>query len=419
MPPSCCINANGSRPLTPQSPQGQSALTPASDVLPSQQVSADIPIPNVTRKISVRRLFARLTLLLGVVLPAILSAYYFAAVASDQYETETRMVVRTIGLQMQPGSDRDEGRVTMLGGAAVVQDAHIVVNYLKSVDIVEDLQAQLDLRSLFSDPEIDMLSRLEENASSEELFQYWLRQSSAYVDGPSGIIEFKVRAFTPDDAVLISEAAVERVAQVIETLSEQAKQDLLVRSKEELDKALDAYVKSLDALRKLQNSAGILDPLTEAGVSTELITTLFMEKLQAEAELATLQASGVTNSPVVSQLRNQAASLEGQIEEQRKKMAGVQQNAGELSAFFAEMNALETDRLLAESLYQSASRSYDLAKSTTQRQSTFVSVFAEPITPNVPTYPKRFPYWAIFVTYSLAIWATFVLIWAAIDDHRN
>lgn len=396
-------------------------------LVPTDQTAAQ-PVPvggrragamplNLVRVVSRWRFGARLGLVLGVIVPALLGAWYYGFVASDQYTAETRMVVRTIGLQTQ--SDDEEGRVTMLGGAAVVQDAHIVVNYLKSNEIVRDLQADIDLRALFDTPLADPLSRLRSDASFEQLHRYWERQTTAYVDGPSGIIEFGVRAFTPEDTVLIAERAVALASDLIETLSAQAKADLLARAQTELDQALVVYIRTLDDLRDMQNEAGILNPLTEAGVSTEVITALFLEKLQTEVELASLQASGVLRSPVIVQLENQIASLDRQITLQREQMAGLQQESGELSAFFAQMNALETERLLAESLYRSASRNFDLAKSTTQRQSTFVSVFAPPFAPTTPSYPERFAFWVVLVAACWAGWATCVLIWAAVEDHRD
>lgn len=372
---------------------------------------------NTVRIASPLRFFSRLTFFLAVLVPAILGGYYYAVIASDQFETESRLVVRTIGVQ----TSEDEGpnRVRMLGGSAVVQDAHILVNYLESVDIVQDLQDDIDLRSLFSRADIDDLSRLDPDASIEDLHDYWQRQTIAYVDGPSGIIQFSVRAFAPEDAVVISEAAIDRAAGLIEMLSEQAKQDLLLRAEAELDKAVEVYIRRLDDLRNLQNEAGILNPVTEAGVSTELITELFLERLEAEAQLLTLQAAGISSSPRLDQLRNRISTLDDQIATQRQQMAGLEQEAGELSAFFAQITELETERLLAESLYRSASRNYDLSKSTTQQQSTFVSVFAPPIEPTEPNHPKRFALWVLLVSFCWAGWATFVLVWAAIEDHRS
>lgn len=363
------------------------------------------------------RAFARLTFILGVFFPALAGGYYYASVASDQYETETRLVVRTIGIQ----SSNDEGadKVTTLNGAAVVQDAHILVNYLRSLDIVQDLQEDIDLRALFSRPQIDPISRLSPDAEIEELHRHWRKYTLSYVDGPSGIIQFSVRAFRPEDAVNISLAAISRAADLIETLSETAKRALVERSKAELDKAQQAYLISLVNLRDLQNQTGILNPLTEAGVSTELITTLRIEKLEAEAKIEMLLGSGAINSPILPKLRNQVVTLEEQITEQRNQMAGMQQEAGELSSFLAKISALETERLLTESLYKSASRNYDLAKSTSERQSTFVSEFAPPILPSKPSHPQRFALWVILVSCCLSVWATLVLVLAAIDDHRS
>lgn len=372
---------------------------------------------NLVRVASSLAFFSKVTFVLFVLLPAIAGGYYYGAVASDQYETETRLVVRTIGLQMS--DDQGAGQVSTLGGAAMVQDAHILVNYLKSEDVVQDLQEDLDLRALFSNDKIDILSRLVDDASIEELHNHWRRHTLAYVDGPSGIIQFSVRAFSPDDAVTISNAAITRAAGLIEVMSQDAKIALLDRAKVELDKAQALYVASLNDLRDLQNQAGILNPFAEAGVSTETIGTLFLEKLRAEAEVGRLAASGVEGSPIVTQLRNKIQILEGQIVAQREQMAGLQDQSGQLTDFFSRITALETDRLLAESLYRSASRNYDLARSTTERRSTFVSVFSPPIKPTLPSYPERFGLWMILATCLLAAWATLVLVLAAINDHRS
>lgn len=54
---------------------------------------------NTVRFASPLRLFSRLAFFLVVLIPAILGGYYYAVIASDQFETESRLVVRTIGVQ--------------------------------------------------------------------------------------------------------------------------------------------------------------------------------------------------------------------------------------------------------------------------------------------------------------------------------
>jgi len=360
----------------------------------------------------------RASFLLCVLLPISFGAHYYAVRASDQFVTEARMVVRTIGIETN-AEEETSARVTMLAGQAVVQDAHIVVGYLKSMDLVRELDAEINLRALFQRPEIDPLSRLGDEASLEDLHDFWESQTAAYVDGPSGIIAFRVQTFTPEDAMVISQAAIARAAELIESLSNDARQDLVRRAAGELSRAQAAYVQSLDALRDLQNEAGILNPVAEATVSTELITGLLLEKLDAEAELMTLRASGVQRTPKARQLENQIATLEAQIDSQRQQMVSLEENAGELSGFFAQINALETERLLRENLYRSASRSYELASSNAQRQSTFLSVFSPPMVPSESTEPMRLASWLMLVFACLAAWGSLVLVWAAIEDHRS
>lgn len=387
---------------------------PRSDV---ERVDAGPQPLNVVWMPPKRSFFGPVTFLLMVILPAIASAYYFFAVATDQYEAQARMVVRTIGISASEGEET--GQVSMLSGGAVVQDAHILANYLRSPEMVRDLQTRIDLEGHFSDPSIDVISRLKLGATVEETHAFWRRQTASYVDGPSGIIGFSVRAFSKEDALLIAQASLESASHVVETLSQQAKEDLLERAQLELDKAFEDYVASLDALRAYQNETGILNPVADAEISLNLITELILKRLAAEAQVLELRAGGVDTSPAITKLNNEIGILSAQIEEQRKLMAGQQVDERELSEIFAKVIELETQRLLAENLYKSASRNFDLAKSNTQRQSTFVAVFSPPVEPMEPTYPERFPFWLIFVTACFALWATISLTRAAIEDHRN
>lgn len=375
------------------------------------------PRPNLIRIVRRRGVLRWIGLVGFVLMPAVLAAYYFFQVMSDQYEVPVRMVVRTIGVQS--GTEEDQNKVSMLSGGAIIQDAHVLANYLRSQEIVATLQDQLNLKTYFARDTIDPLSRLAPDASLEDLHAYWEKQTLSYVDGPSGIIEFSVRAFSAQDAVTIVEAALASASGVVEKLSDQAKADLVTRTRSDLTRSLDRYVQSLGDLRSYQNETGVLNPIADAAASTELIATLIAKKLDAEAQLAVLLASGVRTSPLVASLENEIATLASQVDDQRQQMVGNQPETRELSNVLAKITELETKRLLAESIFRSASRNYDLAVSNVMRQSTFVAVFVPPRAPSEPTYPNRLYLWFIFVTLSAAFWGTVVLVWAAIEDHRD
>lgn len=357
-----------------------------------------------------------------VLAPALAAGVYYAALAPGLYSTQARLVVRTIGLD--GGTEDAPGRVRMLGGGAVVQDAHILVDYLTSRAVVRDLHQGIGLAHRLTPP----VPHLGGTPDWDRLHRQWLRQTTSTVDGPSGIITFSVRADTPDGAVTLAQAAIAQGARLIETLSDGAKADLVARARGELDLALARYTTQLDALRQVQNSLGVLDPQADAAVATQLIADLLAQRLDADAKLANLRASGVRRSPIITRLQRTVDALSQQIDQERAKLTdanltGPQSDAGPrgdaLSGVLAQLQALDTERTLAEALYASASRMYDTAQSNAAQQSTFVSVFAPPPRPQRPSHPRRLALWVMVCAGALALWASAVLIWAAIQDHRE
>lgn len=80
-------------------------------------------------------------------------------------------------------------------------------------------------------------------------------------------------------------------------------------------------------------------------------------------------------------------------------------------------SALETDRRVAESLYESAQNNLETAQIEAARKSLYVVVFVPPtVLRNL--YPHRWssPF-LILLALSVA-WVTLALIWASVEDHR-
>ena len=145
-----------------------------------------------------------LTFVLFVVLPSLATAVYFAFIASNQYVAEARFAVRTA--QIESLSDKAKSAlsaVTMTVGLPAMsgQDAYIIATYVRSRAILDDIGRTLDLRAIFRRPEADVLARLRDRPSEEELLAYWRDMASVYIDGPSGVVTVSVRAFRPADAL--------------------------------------------------------------------------------------------------------------------------------------------------------------------------------------------------------------------------
>lgn len=366
-----------------------------------------------------RLMSTRNTFYVFVIVPSVFAALYYFIFASGQYVSETRMVVRTIGVSERfDTSEKRQGR-SVIGGDSLTQDSYIVANYLKSPQIVKYLQEKIDIRKFYARDSIDYLSRLPAQSTFEELYQYWLKHVDTYVDGPSGIIVFTVRAFSAKDAVLISHAALSASDEMIEGISEKAKGDLIQRSEFDVTRSLEDYRKALDGLTEYQNRTGIFDPVSSAKMAVAIISKLTEEKLALLVDLRSLEAANADNTGRGRQLRRSIAALDQQISVRQNSMAGTNTTEGtQLSESLTEFSRLETRKIVTQALYEAAVRNLDTANSTALKRTTFISIFSESHVPEEPEYPDRLAEWVIFAAGLFTLWMTATLIWMSIEDHR-
>ncbi|WP_139812114.1 hypothetical protein [Ensifer aridi] len=361
----------------------------------------------------------RNSLISFVLVPSLFAAIYYFLIASGQYISETRMVVRTIGVSERfDASEQREGR-SIIGGDSLTQDSYIVANYLESPQIVRKLEAEIGLRGFFSKDGIDPLSRLPSDSPFEDLHRYWMRHVDTYVDGPSGIIIFTVRAFSPEDSVTISKAALAAADEMIDKISEKAKQDLVVRVEQGVMTSLEEYRKTLDELREYQNKTGILDPISSAKMTNAVISKLTEEKLSLTVNLKALEAAEADKTARGRQLRRSIQALEDQIRLRQNSLAGRSTaDETQLSSSLTEFSRLETRRIVAQALYEAAVRNLDTAKSAALKRTTFMSIFSDSHVPEKPEYPARVSEWIILTAGLFTLWMTATLVWMSIEDHR-
>ncbi|MBB4010248.1 hypothetical protein [Allorhizobium taibaishanense] len=360
------------------------------------------------------------SLITFVLIPSVFAAVYYFLIASGQYISETRMVVRTIGVSERfDTSEQREGR-SVIGGDSLTQDSYIVANYLKSPQIVRKLDAEINLRDFFLKSGIDGLSRLSSDASLEDLHKYWSDHVDTYVDGPSGIIIFTVRAFSPEDSVTISKAALTAADDMIGKISDKAKNDLVGRVEKDMMSSLEDYRKALDDLREYQNKTGILDPVSSAKMTSAIISKLTEQKLKLVVDLKSLEAAKADNTARGRELRRSIQALDDQIQLRQNSMAGKDTGGDQtqLSSSLTEFSRLETRRIVTQALYEANVKNLDTAKSTALKRTTFVSIFSDSHAPEKSKYPDRFSEWVILTAGLFTLWMTATLIWMSIEDHR-
>lgn len=365
-------------------------------------------------KTSSRTPFAFISFIAVVILPFVASVFYFAFIASDQYIAEARFAVRSLA------EDRNKDSVDsgVLSMNAVSQDGFIVTSFIHSSEILERLEKKIDYRRMFARSDIDFLARFDEAESKERFLKYWIDQVSTYVDGPSGIITLKARTFSPEDSKALASAIMEESETLINELSERAQRDMIARFEAELHRTAENYRAALEAMKSFQNASGLLTPEARATEAGTLLSALLAQKLELETRLFVLKESNVESSPVRQQLLLASQSIEAQINELKGDLASNSGSAASVASVIQNFSRIETDRRVAESLYEAARENLEMAQAEAMRKSLYLVVFVPPTVPEESLYPHRASTPLLILLALVVAWSTGALLWASIEDHK-
>ncbi|GLI91606.1 capsule polysaccharide export inner-membrane protein CtrB [Methylocystis echinoides] len=308
-----------------------------------------------------------------------------------------------------------------LGGGVAshdAQNAYMVLAYIKSRALLEDLGGAAYFERIFSEGDIDAFSRLAPGASLEEIWKYWLGHLSASVENISGVLTVRLDAFRPEhaqrsvqDIVRLSEALVNKV-----TLRNRA--DSLARAETEVAGARERLALARQKTLEFRNKNLVIDPGARATSIGELIGKLSMERIDLVNALSTFSSSLATDAPSQRLQRTRLAAVEKQIAELRRKLTD-DQGSGAVSEQLANYENLKLDEQFAERLYSIALTAYDSARQDLERQQLYLVTIVPPTLPESATYPRVVANTSLLFFALLGAWAIVALIVASIDDQMT
>ena len=373
--------------------------------------------------------WALIAFLLFFVLPSLLAIVYFALIAAPQYAAEARLVVRAAEISSE--ESKADSRIgsgatgsqtntasSSLKYSPTIQNAYIVTQYIRSRAMVEDLSKVVNLRETFRRPEADAVARLTENSSIEELVEYWEGMAHSYVDAPSGIVTFQIRAFRADDALKIANEVIRLSEQLVNEISKRAREDIMRASEDEVREAA-AHVRTvLQDLQSARNAEGILDPAKTADDTGKLLMQMTTDKIKLEADLFAAMRTLDKDAPSVRHLRSRLEIAEKQLATMKATVAGNDGLARNIASSMRTFEDLESKRFVADKLLVIAEEALDRARKRAERQILYFMVFVPPTLPTEAKFPRRLAYSIIFPLAFLVLWGIGALTVAAIEDHR-
>lgn len=347
-----------------------------------------------------------------VLVPFLTSVLYYAVIAADQYTAESRFAVRS--LTEESTDEKSDAGILSMSPAS--QDAYVVTSFIHSSEILQRIGMRLDYKAMFVRNGLDFYAEFDPEDSAEEFLDYWNHQVSTYIDGPSGIVILRVRTFSPENSIQLANAILEESEKLINELSARARNDMIESARAEVERTGKSYGAALAELNRFQKESGLLSPEAQAEETGKLLTGLIAQKLELESRLFVIQQSNGIDSPTYRQLALGRNSVETQIEDLRNQMTGaeVESYANTLNAF----SRLETDRMVAEKLYEATRRHYEMSLAAALRKALYLTVFVRPMLPEESLYPKRVMTPVLVLFCFFVMWATLSLAWASIEDHR-
>lgn len=345
--------------------------------------------PGIWQRLSRRQ--RSLTFLACVVLPTAIVGGYEYLLASDQYISEFKFVVR----QQAPQNAAPAGLLSTLGGGnpmlAVIEDSEIVVQYIGSLQILSDLRGRISLDSIYATPRADWFSRLAPGLPAERQKIYWQSMVKPYFDLSSGVITVQIHAFTPGDATRVAKAVLASSQTLVDQMSMTARQNALSYAGQTAEQAQSRLQTDETALAAYRNKYSVLFPEMSAQSSTSVAADLTRQLSEAQADLASLLSMGQTGaSPQVRVLRARISAIQTQVNRMAAHLAA---NDGGTAISLATIvsgydTLIETEKL-DEQLYASDLLALQNARNTAAETSTYLESFVQPNLPVVSIYPER------------------------------
>lgn len=351
-----------------------------------------------------------------VVAPALAVLVYLLAFASPLYEAQSQFVVR--GDVNRPGGGSLGGAVGAVAALNVNQESSILVRFLPSRALVERLRGTLDVAALYSSPDIDSLSRLAEDADADAVAAYWADKVSASVDPVSGVVTLKVRAYSPEDALTLNQAAMLESETMLNLLLDDSRRDALRVAEQDRERAAEALEDARRELEAFRREAGLLDPNDAGAQAVDLIYELRGQRAALSAQLEAALTSLSPSAPQVRALRTRLSALDDQIAALEAELVPAGGAEG-LPVLISRFDALELKRAFAEKSFGRAELTLLRTQAEVERWHLYLTVFDPPTLAAEEVEPR--PFWTsgkLFATLAV-LWTILALLAAGTMDHRQ
>lgn len=399
--------------MNKMTPKAEVTDRPAPVLPPVTQ--AKPPVRNAVQSARFRRRHYGLVMsfLAIVLLPLSAIAFYLWEISLDQYSSLTGFTVRK---EEGAGASALMGGLASITGGSVSSDGDILHEFILSQALVQKVDENIGLRDYYSSyRSLDPVFALKENASIEDLEEYWRQIVKLSFDRSTGLMEMRVLAFTPEKARDIAVEILRLSQDMINALNEQSRADAMRYARQDLDDAIVQLKQAREALTAFRSKNQIVDPASDLRGRMGVMNNLQQQLAQSLIELDLLTGVTSENNPRLSQAERLISVIRQRIANERKDLSSNGEGS-DYPALIAEYEGLTVDSNFAEESYRAARAALDIARANASRQSRYLATYIAPTLAQTSEYPRRWVIFGLAGLFLLLGWASMTLIYYSIRD---
>lgn len=360
-----------------------------------------------------------MSFVLIVLLPAAATGWYLYERAADQYASTLGFTVRSE--DVSSAVDILGGLGSSLGGGAGAQDSDILYEFMRSQQLVQNIDAKLDLRTIYSKHrDTDWLLSFDPDGTIEDLTRYWQRMVRISYDAGSGLMEIRVLAFTPQDAKAIAQEILAENSAIINELSAIARSDAMRYATEDLNLSVERLKQARETLTKFRLANQIVDPNADIQAQMGLLTTLQSQQAEALIDFDLLSDVAREGDPRLEQAQRRIDVIETRISAEREKfgVGGAGPGGVEFATIIADFERLTVEREFAEAAYAASQSARDASVAEANRQSRYLATYIQPTEAQKSEYPQRLILIVVMALFSFLSWSILCLVYYSLRDRR-
>ncbi|NKJ40942.1 capsular polysaccharide transport system permease protein [Novosphingobium sp. SG720] len=323
---------------------------------------------------------------LFVIVPTILSIFYYGFIANDIYVSESRFVIKSPD-EKRPQLSSLANLIQTTGLSAGQEQANEVLDFIRSRDALANLQQRINIRQRY-DRGADVFSKYSKDIfgdSFEYLYKYYTRMVDANLDTQTGTAVVVVKAYTPEDAYQINQTLLSLSEDMVNRLNDRAQGRGIAEAQQQVEQATERARKITAAITQYRNRSALIDPGKQAGGVLEIANQLVGQRAALQAQLETMERQTPRN-PSIPALRNRIAAMSAQIAQQDSRVVG---GSGTIASKLGNYEDLLVEQKFANDSLTVANASLVQARSDAQRQKFYLERVVEPNRPDIALLPKR------------------------------